>query len=138
MRILFDTNVVLDVLLARDPWVAEARVLWAAVEDSQLDGYLAATTITDVFYLARKGPAGPAKGLSAVKDCLDTFDLCVVDRSILAAALSMTSTDFEDNVLIACAQTSGLDGIVSRDKDGFAAAGIPVFTPAELIASLQP
>ena len=54
MRILFDTNVVLDVLLDREPFSTEAASLFSKVEIGVLSGYICATTITTIYYLARK------------------------------------------------------------------------------------
>ena len=50
----------------------------------------------------------------------------------------MVNSDFEDNVLIACAHANALDGIVTRDADDFARSGLHVYTPAQLVASIQP
>jgi predicted nucleic acid-binding protein len=54
MNLLFDTNVVLDVLLYRQPWVQDAQKLWQAHEDGLLTGYLTATTFTGIFYIAKR------------------------------------------------------------------------------------
>ena len=49
MRILLDTNVVLDVLLKREPWVSEASAIWQANDDGRLVGHLMASALTDIF-----------------------------------------------------------------------------------------
>ena len=54
MRVLLDTNVVLDLLLDRDPWSKTAAKLFSRVESGTLDGYLGATTVTTIYYLATK------------------------------------------------------------------------------------
>lgn len=135
MRILFDTNVVLDVLLNRSPWVTDASTLWRANDDGRIIGYVTASTITDIFYVARR-----LKDLElahrAVRICLTAFEVCVVDRTSLEQAISLPGNDFEDNLQIACASLAGLDAIVTRDKADFAAATITIFTPAEAIAQL--
>jgi predicted nucleic acid-binding protein len=48
MRILFDTNVLLDALLAREPFVKDAALLLEAIESGQIEGFMSATTVTDV------------------------------------------------------------------------------------------
>lgn len=78
MRILFDINVVLDVFLNRSPWVAQAQPLWDVVAQRKLDGYLAPTTITTIYYLSRKLPGGDAAGRRAVSACLSTFQICPI------------------------------------------------------------
>ena len=52
MKLLFDANVVLDVLLDRKPWVVAGKALWQAKDEQRIAGYLTATTLTDIFYIA--------------------------------------------------------------------------------------
>jgi predicted nucleic acid-binding protein len=136
MRILFDINVVLDVLLKREPWRAEASQLWDAVAQGKLEGFLAPTTITTVYYLARKLPAGSAGAKQAIAACLSTFEICVMDRQTLDVALSLPGGDFEDSVQIACAHLTNLDGIVTRNAQDFTSARCTVYTPTQLLAQL--
>ena len=49
MRILFDTNIILDVLLNREPWVNQAQAIWQANDEGRISGYLVASTVTDIF-----------------------------------------------------------------------------------------
>ncbi|HLB46163.1 MAG TPA: PIN domain-containing protein [Anaerolineales bacterium] len=95
MRVLLDTNVVLDVLLRRDPWLKEA--LWQANDDSRLVGYISASTLTDIFYVARK-LAGLDAARRAVRICLDAFEICPIDRSTLELAAALSGADFKDNL----------------------------------------
>ncbi len=136
MRILWDTNVILDVLLKREPWVKEASVLWQANDESQIIGYMVASTLTDIFYGSRR-----AKDLNAartaVRLCLEAFEICPVDRQTLEQADSLPGNDFEDNLQIACAALGGLDAIVTRDKDDFKGSPVPILTPTEMLAQLE-
>ena len=136
MHILFDTNVVLDVLLKREPWVTEAIAVWQANDEGQIVGYILASAITDIFYIARR-LAGLEIARTTVRTCLEAFEICAVDRQTLEQAAALPGNDFEDNLQIACASIAGIDAIVTRDKDGFKAATIPVWTPAELLTQLH-
>ena len=135
MRVLIDTNVVLDVLLNREPWIADARALWQANEEGRVIGYIAASAITDIFYVARR-LAGLETARTAVTLCLEAFEICAVDHQVLEQAQKMSGNDLEDNLQIACARLAGLDAIVTRDKEGFSASPTPVLTPAELLGQL--
>jgi predicted nucleic acid-binding protein len=79
MRVLFDTNVVLDVLLQREPWVSEASGLWQANDEGRITGYMIASAVADVFYIARR-LVGLEMAQQAVQTCLDAFEICPVDR----------------------------------------------------------
>ena len=136
MRVLLDTNVLLDVLLNRAPWATESSAVWQAHEDGRITGHVMACAIADIFYIARK-LAHLETAHQAVRLCLETFEICAVDRQALEQAQSLPGSDFEDNLQIACASIAGLDGIVTRDKDGFEAAPLAVLTSAELLAKIQ-
>lgn len=135
-QVLFDTNVVLDALLKRAPWDADAADCWQASDDGKIMGCLTASTLTDIFYVARK-----QKGLDVAHDairlCLDAFAICFVDRLALEQAVDLQGNDFEDNLQIACATLADLDVIITRDKGGFRDSAIPALTPAELLTQLN-
>ncbi len=136
MHILFDVNVVLDVLLNRKPWVTEAAAAWRANDEGQIIGYILASAMTDIFYIARR-LAGLEMARTTVRTCLEGFEICTVDRQALEQAEALPGNDFEDNLQIACANITGIDAIVTRDKDGFNSATVPVWTPAELLTQLR-
>ncbi len=135
MRVLFDTSIVLDVLLRREPFVAEASALWAANDTGEIFGYINATTLTNIFYIARRH-AGVEPARAAVQICLESFEICAVDYQVLKRAQDLSGNDFEDNVQIAAAELAGLDGIVTRDKSGFDQTALQVFSPGELLMQL--
>lgn len=136
MQILMDTSVVLNVLLRRTPWQAEAALVWQAIDEGRVMGWLSASTLTDIFYIVRR-----ASNLQAAQDCvrlcLKTFAIGTVNRATLEAAVDLPGTDFEDNLQIACATLAGLDAIVTRDQQGFRDSSTPAITPAELLATLN-
>ncbi len=82
-RILFDTNVVLDVLLDREPWVREAAALFEAVADRRLVGLLAGHAVTTVYYVFRAG-RDTAEAQAGVGRLLDLFEVAPVGRSLPA------------------------------------------------------
>jgi predicted nucleic acid-binding protein len=136
MRVLLDTNVVLDVLLSRNRWLDDAKAIWQAADEGRITGYLTATTMTDIFYVARRlGDILQAK--QSVQVCLDAFEIVTVDRSVLERAQQLSGSDFEDNVQIACAESIGLEAIVTRDTDGFAGSTVPVWSPPECRKRLE-
>ena len=136
MRVLVDTNVVLDVLLKRDPWAASASAMWKAIDDGQLVGYITASAITDIFYVARR-LTDLDTAQEAVQTCLEAFEICAVDRQVLERAIGLAGKDFEDNLQIACAEADELDAIVSRDLEGFASTSITFLAPDSLLEHLR-
>lgn len=133
MRILFDTNVVLDVLLKREPYVVAAVRLFAAVEQGLITGLLSATTITTMFYLAAK-KVGEAQARLEIRRLLTLFTVAPVNRLVLEDALRGAFTDYEDAVLHEAARQSHAEGIVTRNTDDFRSATLRIYTPDELLA----
>ena len=125
----------LDLLLAREPWLREAQPLWDARDAGRLIAYLPASVLTDIFYVCRKH-VGLNRARQAVEACLHGLVVIGVDRSTMAAALSLPGNDFEDNVQIACAQSAGLDLIVTRNTVDFAHSPIVAVEPPALAARL--
>lgn len=137
MRVLLDTNFVLDVLLQRFPWQTEADAILSAVREGRLICSVASLTIANVFYVARRH-VGLDRARSIVRECLQTLEVVDVGRREWEIADSFSGSDLEDNLQIAVAITDGLDAIVTRDQSGFRNGPVNVFTPAELLATLNP
>lgn len=136
LHVLADTNVILDLFLKRDPWYTEAQPMWEARDAGHLFVYLAASVLTDVFYICRK-QVGAEQAKRIVDTCLHGFDIVPVDRGILEAALALPGSDFEDNVLIVCAQVAGLDLIITRNTTDFRDSPIPAVEPQDVPARLS-
>ena len=136
MRVLFDTNVVLDHLLEREPFVDSAERLLSLVDSGGLDGVVCSTTVTTIHYLASK-VVGAAEATAYIRELLAMFDVACVDREVLRGALDAGFSDFEDAVLHEAARAAGASAIVTRNGRDFTRSTAPVFTPVELIAALQ-
>lgn len=136
MRILFDTNVVLDVLLKRLPYAPTAVQLFAAVERRLFTGFVAATTITTLFCLAEKA-VGAAAARHEIRRLLTLFTVAPVDRVVLDGALQRAFSDYEDAVIHEAACQVGAEGIVTRNGADFLLATVRIYTPDELLAILQ-
>lgn len=135
MRVLVDTNIILDDLLEREPFVRDAKALLQAIEDQQIQGYITATTLTDIFYIARKNK-GIERARQDIFDLLALMQVCAVDRSILETAILSNLPDFEDAVQIACALNENLDAIITRDTQDFADASLQILSAGELLQRL--
>jgi hypothetical protein len=72
-----------------------------------------------------------------VRALLDIFDVAVVDRSVLVHAFEGGFVDYEDAVLHEAAGMASVHAVVTRDRSGFQAATLPVFTPEAILAALR-
>ena len=136
MRVLFDTNVILDVLLARPPHVGPATALLDQVAAKGIDGLLGATTVTTIHYLATKA-VGATRAQRHVRTLLGLFEVAPVTRPVLTDALELGYPDYEDAVLHEAARHAGAHAIVTRDPKGFPKARLTVYAPEELLRFIR-
>jgi len=136
VRVLVDTNVVLDVLLARQPFVAASSEVFGLVEHSRIEGLLCATTITTVDYLLTQAMPRPA-ARHALQKLLELFEIAPVTRAVLEEALRGKVADFEDAVLDQAGRLAGAEIIVTRNQSDFRLASLKILGPDELLASLE-
>lgn len=132
MKILLDTNVVLDLLLDRKPFSDDAAILFSMVERGLVNGYLCATTITTIFYLMSK-VVGWERAKESIRGLLTIFEIAPVNRGVLDAALKGYFEDFEDAVLYEAAQQAGADLIITRNECDFKGSVISVHSPSEAV-----
>lgn len=131
MGVLIDTNVVLDVILEREPFVETAINLFALIKAGKIQGYISAT-ITNIFYIVRK-LKGREVALEAISRLLQGLNLCSVETRVIQQALHLNLHDFEDGVQLACAVLEGLDALVTRDGNDFQATNFTVLSTAQIV-----
>ena len=131
MKVLFDTNIILDVLLIRNPFFALSANLLDAVESKDIDGFLCATTLTTIDYLVTKFQNKYVAKL-AISKLLSLYSIEEVNQSVLNFANTSNFSDFEDAVLYFSALNVGVDSIVTRNNNDFTSANLPVYTPNQL------
>ena len=136
MRVLIDTNVVLDVLLERRDYIADSQQVLSLARHGLIEGVLCATTVTTLDYLITRARTATVSR-RAVRALLAQYEIAAVDARVLGAATESDFTDFEDAVIHAAALGVGAEAIVTRDRDGFSRASIPVLSPRELVAAIQ-
>ena len=136
MRVLIDTNIVLDFLLQREPFFQDAEVLFQTIDAGQVTGYITATTLTDIFYISRKHTRSIEQARQAVSNTLKAMAICPIDRAVLESAFNSGLDDFEDAVQIFSAVAQELDAILTRDAKGFLSSPVPVLSVQELLRQL--
>ena len=133
--VFVDTNVWVDVVLKRPAFYDDSMGCLLACIEEGIDVYVAGTSLKDVFYWARKS-AGLQAGYRAVSLLLGVATVACVDERVCKDALSLERPDYEDGIVAACATLEHADAIVSRDAAAFNDAGVPKFTPAQLMKEL--
>jgi predicted nucleic acid-binding protein len=124
MRVLFDTDIVLDLVLDRDPFIDAATAIFALHDQGRIDGYISGITLVNVFYVTRK-TKGIGGARRAVEELLATLNVCPLYQAIFVDAYKLAFTDYEDAVQHAAATDSRLDAIVTRNVKDYSNATLP-------------
>jgi len=136
MRVLFDTDITLDLLLDRQPHSDNAALLFSKAERGEIEGYLCATTVTTLHYLASK-VMGEKKARISLRKLLSFLDVAAVDRKVIESALMGRGRDFEDEVISRAAFGAGAQAIITRNIKDFKQSEVPAYSPEELIKALK-
>jgi predicted nucleic acid-binding protein len=133
--VLIDLNLILDVLQQREPfYLLSARVL-ACAETGLIEGYVAAHTLTTLFYLITKDQS-PETARVSLTELLQFLAVAAVDQDTIEQALTLPYNDFEDAVQMTSAVQVGVKYLVTRDVRDYKAGPLAVLQPAELLALL--
>ncbi|RLF30912.1 MAG: PIN domain nuclease [Thermoplasmata archaeon] len=135
-KLLIDIDVILDVLLKRQPFFAASANLWAQIEKGHTCAYLASHTVTTLFYLIRKAK-GKKLAKDSIRDILSVFEIAPVDKKGLLLALELDFTDFEDAVQFGAAKQMNVDFIITRNIRHYRKSDIPVLTPDTFLSTLD-
>lgn len=115
MKVLLDTNIIMDALQERQPFASAAKEILLCAENGQFDCFLTANAITDIFYLYSR-----VRDLESARKVLDfllkSYKIISVTHEDCVAAMSIPIQDFEDALVSACAQKTEMNYIISRDK----------------------
>ena len=136
MKVLLDTNVVLDLLLDRAPYAEPAAQIFSMIEKSEMEAALCATTVTTIDYLlSRSLPHSSVH--KALMRLLELFEIAPVNRSVLEEALACGMKDYEDAVLAFSANLVGASAVVTRNTRDFRDSPVKAVDPLEFISSLN-
>jgi predicted nucleic acid-binding protein len=115
MKVLVDTNVILDFFLSSGPYAAEARRIFEMISRDEIEAYTTASSITDIYYITEKRLGG-SSARDAVRHLLIVLGIIAVDGNDCADALDLPMDDFEDALIAVCAGKEDMDYIVTNDQ----------------------
>jgi predicted nucleic acid-binding protein len=136
--VFFDTNVVLDAMLIRQPFEEESSRVLSMAERGRISGLVSSLSVVTAWYIVRR-QQDRTRAATAVEYIHDVLHVTPVSHSEISVALadlrSGAFADFEDAVQHASALSVGAEAFVTRNTRDFAGARLPVLTPAELLAA---
>jgi len=132
-KVLFDLNIILDVLQEREPFYDISAQLLAHAETGRIQGFVASHSLTTLFYLIQKDQSS-AHAKVSITNLLQIVKVAAVDQSTIEQALNLPYQDFEDAVQMMAAVQCKADYLVSRNVKDFQPAPLSVVQPSELLA----
>ena len=134
-RVLFDSDVLLDILAQRQPFVAASARALNTVMQNQVQGYVSGHAVTNIFYILRR-QVGNEIARELLAKLLQHLQVASVTDEVIRQALNSPIKDFEDAVTSAAALTTGLEIIVTRNTPDFVASLVPAMLPDEFLTIL--
>lgn len=135
-RVFLDTDVILDYLLKRPPFAADALVLFELAEQGQLEISIATLSFSNIFYIARK--QFTREKAFDLLSLLDELAIALpVQQSTVRLALQSGFPDFEDAVQHFCAQQAGISIIVTRNVRDYNKSDLAIHTPDSYLQLLK-
>lgn len=133
LRVLVDANVILDVLAKRQPYYLTSAAVWALAEQGEIEGLLAAHSVTNLYYLLAKHMDQSQANLTLTK-LLQVFNVAAIDQKVILQALTLRWQDFEDAVQMVAALNSQANYLVTRNPKDFKDELVQVLQPGDLLA----
>ncbi len=136
MTVLVEINVVLDVLLNREPFADASAALWEAIESGRCKGLLPAHAFPTIYYLIHK-ERGSGVAKRSIRAMRTVFAVAAVDGEVIDRSLDLDFTDFEDAVTAAAAEAASADYLLTRDSKGFRNSPVSALPPEAFLAMLE-
>lgn len=141
MRIVLDTNIIVDVLQQREPWFIDGQKIFIAIANKQIIGCITAKQAADIHFFSRKQFKGQEnvdekarRVLSSLFLLFELLDTLGIDCQ---KAIAVNNNDYEDALLMKSAERAGIDGIVTRNSEHFKTSSVPVYSPRQFIRILE-
>ena len=137
MRVLIDTNVILDVLLKRSPFYEAAiEVLKLSVRED-IQEFVSASAITDIYYIAYKNMRDKAVVRELLKKLLLIVSVAGVSEEEIQKALELGWKDFDDSVQYSVALLNEMNGLITRNVKDYSSSEIQVWEPNQFLELVQ-
>ena len=135
-RILFDSDVLLDVLTQREPFFILSAQALNLVARSDVQGYVAGHSVTNIFYILRR-QIGSENAREKLSLLLQKLQVASITNTVIHTALKSPISDFEDAVVSEAAKTVNVEFIITRNVEDFVLSSIPVLLPDVFLAMLK-
>lgn len=132
MKVLIDTNVILDVLCGRTDFLEDSSKVWKYCEINKIEGYISALSVPNIVYVLRK-ELTPEKTQEVINQLFLIFKVADLKSDDLKKAAAMKTSDYEDALQMVCANRIKADFIITRNIRDFMSSKVLAIKPSELL-----
>lgn len=136
MKVLIDTNVILDIALKRKPFFEHAAQFLKVAQQQTIHLFMTATTVIDLYYITRK-EKGKETAVLFIEDLLQFVNVLSVDKNIIIKAIRSEMSDFEDAIQVYSAKQEAIATIITRNEKDFIRSGLDIKSPELFLQTLQ-
>lgn len=136
MKLLIDTNIVLDVLCNRKDFVENSSKVFKLCETKKYDGYLSAISVPNIAYILRK-ELSIEKLKSIIVKLNIIFSIIELKPNDLILAIDLDFKDYEDALQSVCAKRIKADFIITRNTKDFKNSQVKAITPEQLLETVK-
>jgi len=133
MNVLIDTNVVLDAMLSRSPFAEAAQKLFIMAAEEEINGYVTASSITDIYYLLHRYLHDNERCRQEIFKLIKIFSILDVTGSDCEKALELPMADYEDALIAACARRGKMECIITRNVKDFGDSPVKAVLPDDFL-----
>ena len=133
MKILIDTNVIIDILQKREPFFGESYHSLRKAIENDVECMISASAVTGIFYMLRKSLGSNLQAKEQIERLAQLVDFADVQGMDIHAALMRTMPDFEDAVVDAVAERNGASYILTRNIKDFTDSVVTAILPADYL-----
>lgn len=137
MKILIDTNVIIDALTSREPWNKSAEKIFIMSANHVIDMHITASSATDIYYLIRKHLQNTEQAKQVIGKLYTLVNILDVTEKDCVDALASPVKDYEDAVVAKVADRAGIDYIVTRNIKDYQQASVKIILPDNFITLME-
>ena len=136
MKIFLDTNIILDVLVKREPYYIDSARIWTLIKEKSIQGYISAITINNFYYIIKKLKNSKIAE-NFIDEILDDFEIVPLTKDILRQSRTIPGKDYEDSIQYFSAINTGCQFLITRNKKDFISTGLNIISPTEFLKTIS-
>lgn len=137
MKVLIDTNVIIDTLTSREPWNKSAETIFIMAANHMMDMYITASSATDIYYLVRKYLHSADQAKQVMEKLYSLIGILTVSGVECIDALASSVSDYEDAVVERVSVKADMDYMITRNVKDYQHGMIKAISPDDFIALIN-